>query len=363
MRSLNHKLIPLTGECYDGAVTPSHKRSRRGTTAKNGLLVVFGTALGLAAAEAWLHTPFAPMPKRQIVAGNRLREIGGVPVWEAGDSRERQHLDCAERYPRRRRVLFFGTSITHGSGVSPEETFTALLEKRLNVLRPDPGVCVMNMAQPAFRPAQRYALAAEALPKYRPAAVLVQEWNTEWPGSCGRAPEFKILGDAAYGVMRLPLRGDGFPGLAGVPDFLNRRLFLRSRLYRYLVLAQTGEDENCAPGMDLAYHLDYLRKFSALSRSVGAGLAFFIVPDLSYPLTETRPRDASVDAEIVEAGRRSGFSVHPLRPLLADLDSAEIRLDSFHFNAAGHRALAERFTPIVLKLLDAPREASGAATR
>jgi hypothetical protein len=292
-------------------------------------------------------------PARQIVRNNNIRSIQGVPIWDPDPARA--NIACVMQHPQRQRILFFGNSITYGAGVRATETFAALLEERLNAARPDPGFCVMNLAVPAFRFGQKFAMATEAIPRYRATMALYQDWDMEWggvgcPASGEYPPEYARLGNAVFGTMGLRLRHDGLPGMASVPDPLNHLLFSHSYLYQYLTLAEgepAGPLAPCPHGQS-EFRVFSLRRFTALARSVGAKPVFYLAADLTYPLRETHPRELAEEQPILDMGAADGVPVIRLRELLADQDNTAIRMDSWHFNPAGHRVLAERFERIVL---------------
>jgi hypothetical protein len=292
-------------------------------------------------------------PARQIIRHNNIRSIHGVPIWDPDP--ERANLACVTEHPQRQRILFFGNSITYGAGVNASETFAALLEERLNAARPDPGFCVMNFAVPAFRFGQKFAMATEAIPRYRATMALYQDWDMEWGGvGCPPSGEYPLeyarLGDAVFGTMGLRLRHDGLPGMASVPDFLNHWLFSHSYLYQYLTLAK-GEPRDppafCPHGQS-EFRVFSLRRFTALARSVGAKPVFYLAADLTYPLRETHPAELAEEQPILDMGAADGVPVIRLRELLRDQDNTAIRMDSWHFNPAGHRVLAERLERVVL---------------
>jgi hypothetical protein len=111
-------------------------------------------------------------------------------------------------------VLFFGSSITYGTDLTATEAFTSALQARLNEARPTPGFCVLNFAQPGFAFDQKFAVAQVEVPRYRPALIMWESW-VEWP-------EYRLIGDTAYGIADKRVRADGFLGMTGVPDALNR---------------------------------------------------------------------------------------------------------------------------------------------
>ena len=184
----------------------------RGMAYAVGLILV-GTIAGFAIAETWVRTS-KWTPPLQIVRGYGVHLQDGVPLWEKSTSRHNR--DCVEQHPERIRILFFGNSITYGIGLKASQVFTAALQDRLNALRPSPGFCVLNFAQPGFAFQQKYAVARTEVARYRPALIMWEDW-VEWQG-------YRMIGDAAYGTRDLAVRPDGFVGFAIAPDFLNRVL-------------------------------------------------------------------------------------------------------------------------------------------
>src|SRR5260370_38656832 len=118
--------------------------------------MVFGLLPGLASAEI-AYRVIRPMPPMQLVRGYGLRLADGVPIWEYAT--DRYNRGCVAAHPERTRVLFFGSSITYGSGLSLNEAFTTALEARLNAARPSPGFCVLNFAQCGFSFEQKHVVA------------------------------------------------------------------------------------------------------------------------------------------------------------------------------------------------------------
>lgn len=205
--------------------TDAAPRSRRRYYAYGVGALMLGLVGGVLIAEAAVRQGKLK-PPRQVIRGFGMHSVDGVPVWErTGD---RHNRECVEQHPERTRILFFGSSITFGTALDPPQVFTAALERRLNELRPTPGFCVLNFAQEGYAFDQKFAVASIEVPRYRPALIMWEDW-VEWS-------EYRMIGDAAYAIGDLAVRGDGFIGLAGVPDQLNRLFFLHSRLYEYLVL-------------------------------------------------------------------------------------------------------------------------------
>lgn len=310
-----------------------------------------GIVLGIGVAELYVRF-VRPLPPIQIVRGHGLHLEHGTPVWE--QSTNRQHRACVQNHPERIRVFFMGSSITFGSGVEAGETFTALLEDRLNKLRPLPGFCILNFAQAGFSFDQKLAVAQVEIPRYHPELVMWENW-LEWF-------DLRMMGDTAYGVMGYKLRPDGFFGIRGVPDGLNHLLFVHSRLYERLALS-IGEQFLVGPEQEKAYTdafvRDRLPKVPALAASVGARLAFYPAPRLDRPFRDAMVTLPSHHPSILQFGREHGIPVYPLQNELAAEDYLQVRLDPCcHYNARGHQVLAGAFERIVLEQLDASKPPS-----
>jgi hypothetical protein len=282
-----------------------------------------------------------PRPPVQVVRKNNVRLADGVPVWEWSTDPDREPRACAEAHPERIRVMFLGSSITHGFTIPVRDTFTVALEERLNALRPDPGFCVMNFAQPGFTSQQKLATGTVEIPRYRPAVVLWEGWN--------EFGDFVLLGHDAYELRRYLRRDDGFPGLFGVPDSLNRFLFLHSKLYEYLTL-KFGEQDPKADEMKAAK--ERLERLLALTDSVGARLGIYLCPRLDRTFRESveSPMLNNLAAEFAETHHVPHYW---LAQELIDQDYLVLRIDDCcHFSSEGHRALVPIFEKIVLEVLD-----------
>ncbi len=299
--------------------------------------VLLGLTVGLALGEVWVRLA-KPKPPVQVVRSNNLHAVGDAPVWEW--STDRQPRACAEAHPERIRIMFLGSSITHGfSIVSAAQTFTVALEERLNAARPTPGFCVMNFAQPGFTSQQKLATGLVEIPRYHPALVLWEGWN--------EFGNFVLLGNSAYELRFYARRDDGFPGLEGVPDGVNRALFLHSRLYEYLTLRfgeQTTVDE-------MTPALDRLNRLVALTSANGARLGVYRCPSLDRPFRASVAESMNNIAE--DFAKAHDIPVYNLAREMIGEDYMKLRADDCcHYNAEGHRVLAPIFERIVLEILD-----------
>jgi hypothetical protein len=309
-----------------------------------GIATMFvGAVAGLALAETWVRAGHWK-PHVQAISPLHLHTVDGVPLWE--DPSERSNRTCVEQHPERIRILFFGSSVTFGYSLTPDEAFTSALQVRLNQLRPVPGFCVLNFAQPAFFFEQKYAVARAEVARYKPALIMWEDW-LEWF-------DYTSIGGALYNTTQFVVRPDGFIGIAGVPDSVNRFLFLHSRLYERLTLA-FGEHAN-GPGEqeEVAEFADRrLIQVLRLAESAGAKLVMYLAPPLDRPFAETAAAVPSWQGVLIDFARAHGIPVYPLERELLDQDYLELRLDPCcHFNAAGHRALVPIMERIVLEQLD-----------
>jgi hypothetical protein len=316
-------------------------------------LIAFGVGAGLFGVEKYVE--WADLKPRVTTIGpQNLRTLNGVPVWE--DPSERTNRACVDEHPERTRVLFFGSSITFGYDLNPNEAFTTALQARLNAARPIPGFCVLNFAQPAFFFDQKYAVASVEVPRYRPALIMWENW-LDWL-------RYSQMGDTLYASTPFALRADGFAGVRGVPDGLNRYLFLNSRAYRNLACF-LGERRVEREDPVVADFIEKeLVKVPELAESVGAKLVMYAAPPLSDPFAEiaaSPPRWQTAEFDFAHARH---IPIYSLAQELADEDYTQLRMDPCcHFNARGHAALVPVMARIILEQLDEPPTRPTGSTR
>jgi hypothetical protein len=323
---------------------PGSTRVWRGLRWPARAAVVLTFMVGVLATTQVVTFGGKPMPPVQIIRGNGLHVLSGAPVWDG--TTDRQHRACADEHPERLRILFFGSSITWGSGVQPEEAFTVELERRLNAAFPTPGVCVMNFSQAGYSFQQKYAVASVEIPRYRPALVLWEDWN-EW------FVDYRMLGDSAFDLHGLALSPDGFPFVKGVPAWANRFLYLHSHLYQYLTLSFTPRlpPRNLEETLTEFFNGPFAR-VPALAASVGARLALYPAPPLNQSFADVVASPPAWHKAFVAFARQRGIPVFPLEDALAGEDFEQLRLDPCcHYNARGHRALVPVFERIVRDIL------------
>ena len=307
-----------------------------------GLAWLLGLGVGLALAEAYVRLA-NPSPPVQIIRGRGLHLKDGVPVWS--ESTDRENRACTVQHPQRLRILLFGSSVTYGSELRAQEAFTNRLEVLLNQQSPSPGYCVLNFAQPGFQFEQKLAVARVEVARYKPALILWEIWE-DWKN-------YKIMGQAAYRIDHFRVRPDGFIGLVGVPDALNRALMLHSRLYEYLTLFAPEAEPGPRKAEDPAgYAARRLAEVPRLAQSHGARLALYLVPTLDKPFAQSDALPPQWHTAILNYAKTWRIPAYTLQHELTNQDHQKLRMDPIcHYNAAGHRALAEVMTRIVLEQL------------
>ena len=309
-------------------------RSRATRIALHAILAMGGAMAGFAAAEGALRH-FRPAPPVQIVRGDNLLSLGGVPVW-FDEWIVHERTACAREHPERVRILVIGDSIAYGTGLDESEVFSKELERLLNADRPNPGFCVLNLAQGAFRFQQMEAIARAAVIDFAPQLVLWESWN-DWP-------RYFRIGDAAYELEGYALDTKGVPYLPFIPSAMNRWLFTHSRFYERLVLvwgkraAANGSDD----------HRRRVRDAVSFLKTHGAQPIFFRATALHRPFQQSIPEDARLAAEFADIAREEDIPLYYLSRELVGEDYLSLRLDPCcHFNARGHHALARVFERIV----------------
>src|SRR4029079_10307089 len=156
----------------------------------------------------------------------------------------------------------------------------------------------------------------------------------------------------AYGTSAYRIRPDGFIGITGVPDALNRVLLLNSRLYEYLTLAM-GEGVPRDPHLEArVFAATRLPRVVQLAQDAHAKLVLYPSPPLDLPFSETAATLPHWHADVVDFARTHGVPVYPLQRELIDHDYRQLRLDECcHYNAEGHRALVPVMERIILEQL------------
>jgi hypothetical protein len=146
-------------------------------TAITGVLLMAG-------AEVWVRATLDPLKgrpgffvgdpmRRQRLAANYTGWFAGVPVHinslELRDDREYDLRKGSKTF----RVLVLGDSVTFGHGAVSENTYPAILERRLRAWRPDVDWQVWNAAVPGYNTSQELAHLLEVGPTFTPDLVVI----------------------------------------------------------------------------------------------------------------------------------------------------------------------------------------------
>lgn len=106
-----------------------------------------------------------------------------------------------------------------------------------------------------------------------------------------------------------------------------------------------GQRELAPPALGARY-----RALRTLAEATGAKLVIYFATALDRPFAELARDPHAVHEEVVDFVRQHDVPAYHLARELADADHLALRLDpACHFNAAGHKMLAERFHDIVLR--------------
>lgn len=235
------------------------------------------------------------------------------------------------------RVLVVGDSIAYGVGVGAQETFAALLERRLRERRPGRRIEVLNAGVPGYNSAQELAYLRELGLALDPDAV--------------------VLAWCSNDMQVTPIvyhAGDSF--LAWRPNRQERRfgglLYERSSLYRRVVAALMAADTGATSDEDWHQNLLALRELTGLLRQAGIPTCGVLFPYL-HDSWQLRPAQQALREQAADAFAREGHDVielldHWRQRAPAELRIAELDDDWVHPNATGHADVAERLERWIL---------------
>jgi hypothetical protein len=264
------------------------------------------------------------------------------------------NLECIQRSPQARIVVFSGDSIFFGSGVGREEVFTRLIQERLD--REDgPGKwCIVNLSQPAYSFEQKMYWIDRLMESGVPAHLYLEVW----PNDAGR---FRLFGRHAYNFAGTDGDTDRLPGFVPEARGVTGWLFQHSRLFEYAVLAYPGDNPYSRSWLHTVWEPQVDRIDAAL-RERGGGMTLVVATRLDVPFAEVDRRRNDPQTPMIEYQERTGRDVVFLNRVLAagGADFKDVRHDPCcHFNAKGHVILADAF----LRLLRADVATESAEVR
>lgn len=309
----------------------------------------------LDAEVGWYHN--ASVGTKSVLEGHRYLES-----YNSHGFRSPEHTHT--KPPGTKRVVVLGDSFVDGSEVGDDELFTWHLQQAM------PGVEVVNLGVYGYSTAQQLlALPRFGLP-YDPDLVLVVTMSNDLTGNTvnfsffGPAPRFLLDGDsvrfeptsssaaqAAFRATNLPMPGMHFLHRHSlVYHFLNHRIYQRLRARRIQQLLDE-QRHLLSPEERVRLYLELISRMRTVSE--GRGAAFAVV--LGYERSEVI-KGSSPNRGLAE--RLAERSV-PVVDLFTGLLEAETASDSslyyrtdIHWNARGHRVVADLLRPSVQRLLD-----------
>ncbi len=257
-------------------------------------------------------------PRRRV-------ELMGVVVETNSDGLRDREYPAAKG--RAERIVFLGDSVTLGWGVAKGSTFEALLESRLNQIRPTE---ILNFGVGNFNTEQQVALFLEKGLKYDPDGVVVFYFiNDAEP--LPKSSWWSLLGHSRLCTF-IWSRSKAL--LAKAVPSMSFESYYRS-LYR--------ED---SPGW-LAAQAAF-RRLGGVCRDRSIRLQVVIVPELhdleSYPFTEAH-------AKVTALLDRLGIQHLDLRrrfPRVRETHRLWVALDDAHPNAEAHRLIAHHSLQFLL---------------
>jgi lysophospholipase L1-like esterase len=265
--------------------------------------------------------------KRNLEKKHLSGRIGNVgPISFTVSTDEQGHRRLPDVQDARHQVFFLGDSCTFGVAVNDDETFPALLQRRM------PGVRCINAGVPGYSAYQgRVTLEGTSFDRAPDVVVISFFWNDDspWGG----------LSDAEHAEA---LARD------------NARWIRRSRLVTILTslkprakAAPARVGEAARPRLTDEEYADELRGIVARCRAMGSEPILMVWPMLQQMVTGEQFGKQEVMRRIAED---EDVSLIDLVPLFRS-QQAPVFADVVHANAAGHRLVADRLEPAIESVL------------
>lgn len=315
----------------------SNGGTRRASLPAKIAVVALATVAGLLVAEG-LARWVGPEPGygRLFSLGETpTRMVDGVTLWSdaqlrAGDDDLRRAAG-SDAFT----VVGLGDSIMHGVGLTKEETYLELTRKALSEKAERP-VEILNLAVPGYNTLQEDAVHKELGERLQPDVVLLHFW-----GDDGRA--YRVVGGYVVDVGDMSADGRLVVRALPLPAALNDFLLVHSRLYELITQVAVERDRRAASS-DWQRVAEPLTALNQRVRAAGSRLVVLASPELGGD----RAKPSGELAQLRQLGEAQGFEVIDLTDWLAGIDAATIRMDGCHFNAEGHRLVAQGLTDYLL---------------
>jgi hypothetical protein len=231
----------------------------------------------------------------------------------------------------------FGSSITYGTGLQPDQALASRLEA---LLAGSPGgpYCVDDFSVPGFGQQQEWAMAREKVPETRPDVVIWEAWDP--------TKHYSVVGDVAFDARRRNVDDAGVPRFLPLPDRAADFLFRRSFAYQYASLALAPLHHT--PGWDrdaVAWVCDQaLPNVVRIAGEHGGRVFVLAAAPLNAPFSESSMTEDML--ALIACATKQRIPVLSIAEILSDQRVEDVRADPCcHLNARGHALLAERIAP------------------
>jgi hypothetical protein len=277
----------------------------------------------------WMQTPGADLKyytgdfmQYELLKSTESSTQYGVMTTNSWGMRDREYT--LEPAPNTIRIALLGASSVTGWGVQDNETFEALLEKKLNVTlqgQSNKHIEILNFSAPGYRPLQQLPVLEKSL-KFKPNFIYYAATGREMM----RAAFY--LQEAVRKDIEIP-----YPGL--------RDIVAKAKL-------DADMDESVAIKALVPYREEILtwlyNEIASQAKSADSNLVWVFLPTAGQ---DNGPEDVE---EPLAIARRAGFEIIDLRGVFAGYPLADITLAEWdkHPNKLGHELLMERLYKEIL---------------
>ena len=247
--------------------------------------------------------------------------------------------DVAAKAPGEKRIIVLGDSVAFGFNLAEELTFSSLLGQ--TYARSQPKADVVNASIAAWSRVQERMFLEQYGARLRPDLIVVTVIHNDLQELQVSEAELRVGVPLGNALSWLGAR-------SALVAELKRRLRAWVTNPDRLATVQARMDNPTSPqvlaGLELEYReLDRIRE---LARAEGARVALVLFP---YAFQLTKPESAVLEEAHLQYAREHNLPVLDLLPKLRDYDRDDIYLPGFteqlrdevHFNAKGHRVIAD----------------------
>jgi lysophospholipase L1-like esterase len=302
------------------------------------LLAVVATVAAVFLAEAGARLIGLPPGYGRLISTQETphRVVDGIVLWGARDPRfDREDVRRAAQDPDAFTIVALGDSILFGVALPKELTYMeqarGLLQKRTTRT-----VEILNLAIPGYGTMQENAAFKELDPAVRPDLVVVHYWGDD-------ALQYRAFGPYVVDFGDVTPDGRSVIRPFPLPPALSDYLLIHSRLYDLMTgvaLKLTRNPEE----RDWTRVTKPMAEIQERAERGGGRLLILASADL----TGTAAKPTADIALLREFAAARGIEVIDISEWLRGMDASELALDACHFNAQGHRLLAERFANYLL---------------